>query len=92
MITVQLPYSLITRGIEAEFVPMAQTLGLGLTAWSPVGGGLLTGKYRRAADGVAGAAGWQPRRAGTPGHRARLGGNRGARERWPPTWGARWPR
>ena len=26
---------------------MAQTLGLGLTAWSPIGGGLLTGKYRR---------------------------------------------
>ncbi len=33
---------------------MAQTLGLGLTAWSPIGGGLLTGKYRRSADGLAG--------------------------------------
>jgi aryl-alcohol dehydrogenase-like predicted oxidoreductase len=54
MVTVQLPYSLIDRAIEPEFVPMAQTLGMGLTAWSPLGGGLLTGKYRRTADGVDG--------------------------------------
>ena len=53
-VTVQLPYSLTDRGIEAEYVPMAQTLGMGLTAWSPLGGGLLTGKYRRTADGLAG--------------------------------------
>jgi aryl-alcohol dehydrogenase-like predicted oxidoreductase len=58
MITVQLPYSLVWRGIEPEFVPMAQTVGLGITAWSPVGGGLLTGKYRRAGDGLAGAGRW----------------------------------
>ncbi|GAA2645628.1 aldo/keto reductase [Dactylosporangium fulvum] len=55
MINLQLPYSLVARGIEPEYVPMAQTLGLGLTAWSPVGGGLLTGKYRRTADGLTGA-------------------------------------
>ncbi|MFC0506384.1 aldo/keto reductase [Micromonospora costi] len=55
MINLQLPYSLLTRGIEPEYVPMAQSLGLGLTAWSPVGGGLLSGKYRRTADGLAGA-------------------------------------
>jgi aryl-alcohol dehydrogenase-like predicted oxidoreductase len=47
IVTVQLPYSLLARGIEPEFVPMAQTLGIGLTAWSPLGGGLLTGKYSR---------------------------------------------
>lgn len=34
---------------------MARSLGLGITAWSPVGGGLLTGKYRRTGDGLAGA-------------------------------------
>jgi aryl-alcohol dehydrogenase-like predicted oxidoreductase len=55
MITVQLPYSLISRGIEPEFVPMAQSLGLGITAWSPVGGGLLTGKYRRTGSALTGA-------------------------------------
>ncbi len=54
MVTLQLPYSLIARGIEPEYVPMAQSLGMGLTAWSPVGGGLLTGKYRRGAAGLTG--------------------------------------
>jgi aryl-alcohol dehydrogenase-like predicted oxidoreductase len=54
MINLQLPYSLLARGIEPEFVPMAQSLGLGLTAWSPIVGGLLTGKYRRTGDGLAG--------------------------------------
>jgi aryl-alcohol dehydrogenase-like predicted oxidoreductase len=51
IVTVQLPYSLLARGVEPEFVPMAQTLGIGLTAWSPIGGGLLTGKYRRDESG-----------------------------------------
>ncbi|MET8045697.1 aldo/keto reductase [Micromonospora sp. NPDC005215] len=54
MINVQLPYSLVTRGIEAEFVSMAQSLGMGLTAWSPIGGGLLSGKYRRTGEGISG--------------------------------------
>ncbi|MFI7606315.1 aldo/keto reductase [Micromonospora sp. NPDC049366] len=55
MISLQLPYSLVARGIEPEFLPMAQSLGMGLTAWSPIGGGLLTGKYRRTEDGLSGA-------------------------------------
>jgi len=46
--------SLRDRGIEAEYVAMAQALGMGLTAWSPLAGGLLTGKYRRTEAGVAG--------------------------------------
>ena len=54
MVTVQLPYSLVARDIEAEYPAMAQSLGMGLTAWSPIGGGLLTGKYRRSAEGVSG--------------------------------------
>ncbi|MFG1654859.1 aldo/keto reductase [Micromonospora sp. NPDC049275] len=54
IINLQLPYSLVTRGIEAEFVAMAQTLGMGLTAWSPIGGGLLSGKYRRTSEGLSG--------------------------------------
>jgi aryl-alcohol dehydrogenase-like predicted oxidoreductase len=55
LVTVQLPYSLVNRAIEPEFVPMAQELGLGISVWSPVAGGLLTGKYRRSADGLDGA-------------------------------------
>lgn len=44
-ISLQLPYSLVERSIEHEFVPLAETLGLGITAWSPLAMGLLSGKY-----------------------------------------------
>lgn len=46
LINLQLQYSLIERNIEHEFVPLAQSLGMGITAWSPLGMGLLSGKYR----------------------------------------------
>ena len=39
-------YCLIDRAIEQEVVPMAQELGIGIVAHSPLGGGFLTGKYR----------------------------------------------
>jgi aryl-alcohol dehydrogenase-like predicted oxidoreductase len=42
----QSPYSLLDRQIERELVPMARSYGLGVTVWSPLAGGLLTGKYR----------------------------------------------
>jgi aryl-alcohol dehydrogenase-like predicted oxidoreductase len=42
----QMEYSLVSRGIEYEFSAMCQTLGVGLVPWSPLGGGLLSGKYR----------------------------------------------
>jgi len=45
-VALQLPYSLVERSIEHEFVPLAQTLGFGITAWSPLAMGLLSGKYR----------------------------------------------
>ncbi len=48
-IALQLPYSLVERSIEPEFVPLAATLGLGITAWSPLAMGLLSGKYQPAA-------------------------------------------
>ncbi|GGJ66707.1 aldo/keto reductase [Streptomyces brasiliensis] len=54
LVPLQVPYSPIDRTVEAEHVPMGQNLGLGITAWSPLGGGFLTGKYRRTAKGVAG--------------------------------------
>ena len=40
-------YNLLDRGIEAEVLPCALENGLGLTPWSPLGGGWLTGKYGR---------------------------------------------
>jgi len=44
---VQAEYSLLQRGIEREVVPAALALGAGVLAWSPLGRGVLTGKYRR---------------------------------------------
>lgn len=42
----QVEYSLLNRDVEAEVVPAAEALGMGLLAWSPLGRGVLTGKYR----------------------------------------------
>lgn len=42
----QVEYSLLNRGVEREVVPAAQQLGVGLLPWSPLGRGVLTGKYR----------------------------------------------
>jgi aryl-alcohol dehydrogenase-like predicted oxidoreductase len=39
-------YSLLERGIEREVVPAAQAAGMGILPWSPLGRGVLTGKYR----------------------------------------------
>ncbi|MBU8977792.1 MULTISPECIES: aldo/keto reductase [unclassified Lysobacter] len=50
---VQLEYSLVERSAERELLPMAAGFNLGTVAWSPLGGGLLTGKYRRGETGRA---------------------------------------
>ncbi|HKC28841.1 MAG TPA: aldo/keto reductase [Jatrophihabitans sp.] len=42
----QVRYSLVDRGIEREVVPACAQLGVGIFPWSPLGGGVLTGKYR----------------------------------------------
>ena len=42
----QVEYSLLARGIEHEVLPAAGALGLGVLPWSPLGRGVLTGKYR----------------------------------------------
>ena len=44
-IGLQIQYSLIERTVERELIPMAKALNLGLTAWSPLSRGVLTGKY-----------------------------------------------
>ena len=46
-IGLQAPYSLLQRDIERELLPMAESLGLGVTVWSPLGGGILSAKYAR---------------------------------------------
>jgi len=45
LIGVQDEYSLVERSIDRETIPMARAHGLGIAGWSPLGGGLLTGKY-----------------------------------------------
>jgi aryl-alcohol dehydrogenase-like predicted oxidoreductase len=52
LVALQLEYSLVERNIEREHVPASQELGLGITPWSPLAGGFLSGKYRR--DGNTG--------------------------------------
>ena len=60
----QYSYSLIDRGVELDVLPAGQALGLGLVAWSPLGAGLLTGKYGREKIAEAGPAGHLPNRSG----------------------------
>jgi aryl-alcohol dehydrogenase-like predicted oxidoreductase len=49
----QIEYSLLERSVEQELVPMALELGLGITPWSPLKSGVLSGKYTRANAGGA---------------------------------------
>jgi aryl-alcohol dehydrogenase-like predicted oxidoreductase len=46
-VAVQVEYSLLARTAERELLPMARVHGLGVTAWAPMGAGILTGKYTR---------------------------------------------
>lgn len=49
----QVEHSLVERTTEQELLPMGEALGLGVVAWSPLGGGMLTGKYRQGERGRA---------------------------------------
>lgn len=51
----QPPYNLLDRRIERELLPFAQTYGFGVIPWSPLAGGMLTGKYQRDARGPQGS-------------------------------------
>ncbi|MFE7505878.1 aldo/keto reductase [Promicromonospora sp. NPDC057488] len=45
--TEQPPYSILNRGIERDVLPVAQQYGMGTLVWSPLAGGMLTGRYRK---------------------------------------------
>jgi aryl-alcohol dehydrogenase-like predicted oxidoreductase len=51
-IAMQLEYSLVARGVEAEHFPVANEAGMGIMPWSPLAGGFLSGKYER--ENIAG--------------------------------------
>jgi aryl-alcohol dehydrogenase-like predicted oxidoreductase len=44
----QISYSLTERSVERELIPMAAEMGMGVCPWSPLGGGVLSGKYSQA--------------------------------------------
>ncbi|MFD9698568.1 aldo/keto reductase [Lentzea sp. NPDC059081] len=56
LVGIQVEYSLVQREAERELVPMADAFGLGVLGYTPLGGGLLTGKYRRGETGRAQSA------------------------------------
>ncbi len=46
----QPPYSMLTRGIEADVLPTCRAHGMAVIAWSPLGGGWLSGKWRKGTE------------------------------------------
>ena len=71
----QPPYSILVRGVEAEILPTCQKYGMGVIPWSPLGGGWLSGKYRKNADiEVSHRASRLPQRydLSVPGNQAKL--------------------
>ena len=63
-VSLQPQYSLVERNIENEVLPVCREEGLGVIPWSPLGGGFLSGKYRRderppVGSRIAGAEAWQ---------------------------------
>jgi aryl-alcohol dehydrogenase-like predicted oxidoreductase len=49
----QPPYSILTRGIEADVLPTCQRYGMGVITWSPLAGGWLSGRWRKGIDQVS---------------------------------------
>ena len=56
-VAMEMPYNLFNRGIEREVVPACLEFGVGITAYSPLGGGLLTGVYKPGEPAPAGTRG-----------------------------------
>jgi aryl-alcohol dehydrogenase-like predicted oxidoreductase len=60
LVALQVPYSLAQRDVERDLLPMAAEMGIGASPWSPLAGGILTGKYSRedlkgrSPDGIGG--------------------------------------
>jgi len=63
-VALQIEYSLVERTVEHELMPMAAAMGLGVLPWSPLGGGVLTGKYSKTDVQDSRDAGVSPSRKG----------------------------
>ncbi|MEP0858781.1 aldo/keto reductase [Trichocoleus sp. DQ-U1] len=68
-VALQVEYSLIQRTPERDLLPMAKAFDLAITPWSPLGGGVLTGKYNQRTQSNSGEQGGEQGRIGT------IGGN-----------------
>jgi aryl-alcohol dehydrogenase-like predicted oxidoreductase len=55
LVGIQAPYSLVQRDVERELLPMAESAAMSMAAWSPLAGGILSGKFTRG-DSSAGAS------------------------------------
>lgn len=71
-VTAQMQYSLICRDIEHDVVPVCARYGIGVLPWSPLGQGVLTGKYRKAAGVTKGRFAGEPVNAAAAGWRAKF--------------------
>jgi aryl-alcohol dehydrogenase-like predicted oxidoreductase len=58
LIALQIEYSLLERTVEADLIPMAMEMGMGVTPWSPLKGGVLSGKYTRTNQPPPGRGEW----------------------------------
>jgi aryl-alcohol dehydrogenase-like predicted oxidoreductase len=58
--TEQPPYSILNRSIERDVLPVCQQYGMGTLVWSPLGQGLLTGRYRKGQDADTHRSGTMP--------------------------------
>jgi aryl-alcohol dehydrogenase-like predicted oxidoreductase len=74
LVASQMEYSLVERGVEREVLPACAALGLGVIAWSPLGRGVLTGKYRYGIPADSRAASSHLERFTAPYLDARCGG------------------
>ncbi len=54
-VALQMQYSLVTRDLEREHMPLCERFGLGVLPWSPLAGGFLSGKYQKGESPPAGA-------------------------------------
>src|SRR5258708_18520280 len=66
-IGLQIEYSLLERTVERELIPMAKALHTGVLAWSPLAGGVLSGKYHGQGDADGGPMSDEARKALLPG-------------------------
>lgn len=54
LVSLQPQYSILARDIEVEIAPVCERFGLGIIPWSPLGGGMLTGKYKQGEEPESG--------------------------------------